>query len=188
VKWWNSVSYQFFSYPVAKKVALCSGSRFDCAPPRGNVRQTLRVSWSQLEVYGGTAPVFGAHVGDGLGEVPDVAEEVLGVVLALAIDVVLWFREDDGPVAASALAMADGVFDANLNDVGAFRFDVAFGDRNAAVSRSHLDTMVGDAETDGESECSGEPFGCSTGVGIEEVWDDGARRDGTVEKHRHPRE
>ena len=51
------------------------------------------------------APFLGSNVGDGLGEVPAVAVKVLSVVLALAIGLVLGFREDGGTVLSRSLAV-----------------------------------------------------------------------------------
>ena len=51
------------------------------------------------------APFFGSDIGDGLRKVPAVAAKVLSVVLALAIGLVLGFRQDDGTVPSRALAV-----------------------------------------------------------------------------------
>jgi hypothetical protein len=64
-----------------------------------------------------TAPFFGSDIGDGFGEVPAVAVKVLSVVLALAIGLVLGFRQDDGTILSRSLAVTLSIFDANLNDV-----------------------------------------------------------------------
>jgi hypothetical protein len=56
------------------------------------------------------APFFGSDVGDGLGEVPAVAVKVLSVVLALAIGLVLGFRQDDGTVLSRSLTVPLSTF------------------------------------------------------------------------------
>src|SRR5580693_7659315 len=98
-----------------------------------------------------TAPFFGSDIGDGFGEVPAVAVKVLSVVLALAIGLVLGFRQDDGTILSRSLAVTLSIFDANLNDVRVVGYHVAFGDGEAAITGFHLDAVIGDAETDGEA-------------------------------------
>jgi hypothetical protein len=44
------------------------------------------------------APFFGSDIGDGLRKIPPVAVKVLRVVLALAIRLILGFRQDGGSV------------------------------------------------------------------------------------------
>jgi len=97
------------------------------------------------------APFFGSDIGDGLCKVPVVTVKVLSIVLTLAIGLVLGFRQNDGTVLPRALAMTLGIFDANLNDVRVVGDHVAFGDGEAAVAGFHLDAVIGDAETDGET-------------------------------------
>lgn len=97
------------------------------------------------------APFFGRDIGDGLGKVPAVAVKVLSVVLALAIGLVLGFGQDDGTTLSRSLAVPLNIFDANLNDVRVVGYQVAFGDGEAAITGFHLDTVIGDAETDGEA-------------------------------------
>ena len=98
-----------------------------------------------------TAPFFGSDIGDGFGEVPAVAVKVLSVVLALAIGLVLGFRQDDGTILSRSLAVTLSIFDANLNDVRVVGYHVAFSDGEAAITGFHLDAVIGDAETDGEA-------------------------------------
>jgi hypothetical protein len=97
------------------------------------------------------APFFGSDIGDGLRKVPAVAAKILSVVLALAIRLVLGFRQYDGTVLARSLAVTLSIFDANLNEVRVVGYRVAFGDSEAAISSFHLDAVVGDAQTDGEA-------------------------------------
>jgi len=95
-----------------------------------------------------TAPFFGSDIGDGFGEVPAVAVKVLSVVLALAIGLVLGFRQDDGTILSRSLAVTLSIFDANLNDVRIVGRHISFGDGEAALAGLHLDAVIGDAETD----------------------------------------
>ena len=97
------------------------------------------------------APFLGSDIGDGLRKVPAVAVKVLSVVLALAIGLVLGFRQDDGTVLSRSFAVPLSIFDANLNDVRVVGYRVAFGDGEAAITGFHLDAVVGDSETDGEA-------------------------------------
>jgi len=96
------------------------------------------------------APFFGSDIRDGLRKVPAVAVKVLSVVLALAIGLVLGFRQDDGTVLSRSLAVPLSTFDANLNDVRVVGYHVAFGDGEAAITGFHLDAVIGDAEADAE--------------------------------------
>ena len=61
------------------------------------------------------APFYRSDIGDGFGEVPAVAVEILSVVLALAVGMVLRLRQDDGAALAGTGAVSVGVFDADLN-------------------------------------------------------------------------
>ncbi len=97
------------------------------------------------------APFFGSNIGDGFRKVPAMAVKVLSVVLALAIGLVLRFRQDDGAILSRSLAVTLSIFDAHLNDVRVVRYYVAFGDGEAAIAGFHLDAVIGDAETEGKS-------------------------------------
>jgi len=97
------------------------------------------------------APIFGGDIGDGLRKVPAVTIKVLSVVLALAIGLVLGFRQDDGTVLSCSLAVTLRIFDANLNDVRVVGYHVAFGDGETAITGFHLDAVIGYAKTDRET-------------------------------------
>jgi hypothetical protein len=129
------------------------------------------------------APFLGSNVGDGLGEVPAVAVKVLSVVLALAIGLVLGFREDGGTVLSRSLAVRLGIFDANLHNMRVVGYHVAFGDGEAAIPGFHLDAVIGNAETNGKPKGLGQPIGRCARVGINEHRNDDARRNGSVESH-----
>jgi len=126
------------------------------------------------------APFFGSDIGDGLRKVPTVAAKVLSVVLALAIGLVLGFRQDDGTVLSRSLTMTLSIFDANLNDVRIVRCHVAFGDGEAAIAGFHLDAVIGDAETDGEAKSLRQPIGRCAGVGVNEHRNYDTGRHGSV--------
>jgi len=98
-----------------------------------------------------TAPFFGSDIGDGFGEVPAVAVKILSIVLALAIGLLLRFSQDDGSILSRALAVTLSIFDANLNDVRIVGQHISFGNGEAAIAGLHLDAVIGDAETDGET-------------------------------------
>jgi hypothetical protein len=129
------------------------------------------------------APFLGSNIGDGLGKVPAVAVKVLSVVLALAIRLVLGFREDGGTILSRALAVRLGIFDANLHNVRVVGYHVAFGDGEAAIPGFHLDAVIGNAETNGKPKSLGQPIGRCARVGINEHRNDDARRNGSVESH-----
>jgi len=98
------------------------------------------------------APFLGSDIGDGFGEVPPVPVEVLGIVLALAIRMISGFAQDGGAVPACALAVAFGIFDANLDRLRVVGHHIAFGYGEATIAGLHLDAVVGDAKADREAE------------------------------------
>ena len=99
------------------------------------------------------------------GEVPAMAGEVFCVVLALAVHMVNGFGEDARAVLACPLAMSVSIFDTNLRDVRVVGLDVAFGNGDAPVTGLHLNAVVGDAQTDGESKGGSEPVAAAPGSG-----------------------
>ena len=129
------------------------------------------------------APLFRGDVGDGLSEVPTVTGKVLGVVLAFAIDVVDGLSQDSGTVPTRPFAVRNGVLYADLDNVRVVGGDVAFGNRNASLTCSHLDSVVSDAEADREAEGGAKPVGRDPRIGILEDGDDGAGRHGTIREH-----
>jgi hypothetical protein len=98
------------------------------------------------------APFFRSDVGDGFGEVPSVAKQVLSIVLALAIGLVFRLSQDEGSVLSRTLAVTLGILDSDLNDVRVVRRNLSFGDGEATVSGFHLDAVVGNAQTDSKAE------------------------------------
>jgi len=104
-----------------------------------------------LEMKCTAAPFFWSDISDGLRKVPVVAIKVPSIVLALAIGMILGFRQDDGAVLSRPLAVTFRIFDANLNDVRLVGRHVAFGDGEAAIAGFHLDAVISDAQTDGEA-------------------------------------
>lgn len=130
-----------------------------------------------------TAPFLGSNIGDGFGEVPTVPIEILCVVLALSIGLVLGFSQDDGTILPGALGVTFSIFDADLNYVRIIGHHVAFGDREAAVTRFHLYAVIGNAKTDSEPKSLAQPIGGCARVGVYEYWNDSAGRHRTVESH-----
>ena len=122
------------------------------------------------------APLLGSDIGDGFGEVPAMAVEVLNVVLALAVGLVLRFSQDDGAVPSRPLAMILSVFDADLNDVRVVGHNIPFGYGEAAISGFHLDAVIRNAQPDREAEGLCQPISCYTGIGIIEYWNHDAGR------------
>jgi hypothetical protein len=111
--------------------------------------QRLRIE--SLKMKCTAAPLFGSDIGDGLRKVPAMSPKVLSVVLALAVGLVLGLRQDDRTVLLRSLAVTLGIFDTNLNDVRGVGNRVAFSDGEAAIASFHLDAVIGNAETDGET-------------------------------------
>src|ERR1035441_3735811 len=130
------------------------------------------------------APFLRSDVGDGFGKVPSVAVKILSVILALAIGLVLGFRQDDGSVLSRSLAVSLNIFDANLNGVRAVGNHVAFGDGEAAVAGFHLDAVIRNAKSDREAESLRQPIRGCTGVRVNQYRDHRARRHRSVETHR----
>src|SRR5215470_5318866 len=95
-----------------------------------------------------TTPFFGSDIGDGFSEIPAMAVKVLSIVLALAIGLLLRWGQDAGSVLPRALAVILSIFNANLNDMRIVGRHISFGDGEAALAGLHLDTVIGDAETD----------------------------------------
>lgn len=129
------------------------------------------------------APLFRTDVGDSFGEIPAVTVKVLGVVLTLAVGMILRFSQDDGSVLPCAFAVTIGIFDTNLNDVRIVGRHTSFGDGEAALAGFHLDTMIGDAETDGETESLAQPIGGNAGIRVDEHWNHSTRRHRSVDSH-----
>jgi hypothetical protein len=103
--------------------------------------------------------------------------------LALAIGLIFRLRQDGGSVLPRALAVPRGIFDTNLNQVRIVGRRISFGDGEAALTRFHLDAVIGDAETDGEAKSLRQPIGCRTGIRVSEHRNHGARRHRPVESH-----
>lgn len=128
-------------------------------------------------------PFFGSNIGDGFCEVPTVTVKVLGIILALPIGLVFRFRQDDGPVLSRTLAVSVSIFNANLHNERIVGRHISFGNGEAAFARLHLDTMIGNAEADGEAKGLRQPIGRYRGVGIYEHRNHSAGRDRSVESH-----
>jgi len=106
-----------------------------------------------------TTPFFRGNVGDGFGEIPTVAIEILGIVLALAVRVVLRFRQNDGPILARALTMSIGIVDADLNGMRMIGRHITFSNGEATLAGLHLYAVIGDAEAYFEAESLCQPIG-----------------------------
>jgi hypothetical protein len=70
-----------------------------------------------LEMKRTAAPFLWRDVGERLREVPAVAMEVLGVVLALAVGLIGRLGQDDRAVLPRTLAVTFGVLNPDLDDV-----------------------------------------------------------------------
>src|SRR5215475_203608 len=103
------------------------------------------------EIDGSATPFEWVNVGDRLSEIPAMAEEVLHVVLALAVHMIGRFGEDDSTVLAGAGTVAVGILNADLRDMGVLGDDDAFGNGEASLAGSHLNAMVGDAKANRKS-------------------------------------
>ena len=79
------------------------------------------------------APVFRGDVADGFGEIPAVAEKILGIVLALAVGLVFRVTQDGGAILSGARAVGVRVLDADLNVLRLVWRRLTFGDGEAPV-------------------------------------------------------
>jgi hypothetical protein len=129
------------------------------------------------------APFLGSNIGDGFGEVPVVAMKILSVVLALAIGLVLGFAQNNRTIPPRAIAMSVGIFNPNLNDVRVVGCHTAFRYRKAALSSVHLDTVIRNAETNGEPKSLRQPIRRCRGIRVDEHRNHGARWNRSVESH-----
>ena len=64
---------------------------------------------------------------------------------------VLRFTQDNNAVLPRAFAMSLGIFNADLNVLRVVGCHRAFGDSEAAIARSHLYAVIGDAKTHSEA-------------------------------------
>src|SRR5579871_1252667 len=112
-----------------------------------------------------------------------MAVEILRVVLALPVDVVSGFGENDGAGLTGSLAVRSRIFHANLRDVATSWRDVSFCDGETAFAGAHLDAMIGDAQANGKTKGLAQPLCRGGRVGVDQHGDYGAGRDGTVRQH-----
>src|SRR5215467_8901259 len=63
--------------------------------------------------------------------------------------------------------------------------DVALGNRKAAFSGAHLNSVIGNAQSDIETESLAEPFRCCARIRVAEDGNHWARRNGAVVAHRY---
>jgi hypothetical protein len=107
----------------------------------------IQMDFALLQMKLPAAPVFGSNVSNGFREVPAVAVEILGVVLALAIRMVCRFRQDNRPILPRSLTMALRILDTDLHALGIVRQNIPFSDREATLAGLHLDAVIGDAQS-----------------------------------------
>ena len=113
---------------------------------RGNAFGIQLVFRSELfESYRYATPLLGSYVGDGLGKCPAMTSEILDVVLALAVGMVSWGREDAGTLLAGSLVVIVHIGHAHHDEARAVDWRVTFGHHNASVTHFKLDAMVGNA-------------------------------------------
>jgi hypothetical protein len=129
------------------------------------------------------APLLRRNVGDGFREVPTVSEEILHIVLALAIVMFLGFAQNNGPIFPRSLAVPDRILNTNLNVLRMVGRHVTFSDREAAVACFHLNAVVGNAQSNRESKCPGQPVSSDAGIRVDEHRNDTARRHRPVKSH-----
>src|SRR5436190_16797792 len=112
------------------------------------------------------APILRRDVGDGFGEVPAVSVKVLSVVLTLAVGMICWFAQNDRSILPRTLTVGLAVLNADLNALRVVRHHITFGDREAAVAGFHLDTVIGNAQADSESESFRQPVSGRAWIGV----------------------
>lgn len=129
-----------------------------------------------LKVKCAVAPLFRSDIANGFSKVPAMPIEVLRIILALAIRLIDGLSQDNGPVLSRAFAVANNIFNASLNDMGIVGQDISFGDGEAALASLHLNTVIGDAQTDREAKSLSEPFGSDAGIWVNKYRYHRARR------------
>src|SRR5882757_6479739 len=135
------------------------------------------------EIHRGGAETLGVYIRERLSEVPPMAVEVLCIVLTLTIHVIRRLREDPGTRPSRSLAVTQHVLDTYLHNDRLVGSDVALADRKAALSGAHLNSVIGDAQSNGETESLAEPIRCHARIGVLENGDKRARRNGSVGAH-----
>jgi hypothetical protein len=63
--------------------------------------------------------------------------------------------------------------------------EIALGDRKAPFSSAHLNSVIGNAQSHGETEGLAEPFCCATGIRVAENWNHWAGRNRAVTAHKY---
>ena len=91
--------------------------------------------------------------------------EVFGGVLAFAVFVFRWLRENDRARGPRPLAVRPRVFDPHLHRYRPIWYGVAIGDGEATLTRSHLDAMVRNAQPYREAEGPRQPLSGGAGSG-----------------------
>ena len=145
---------------------------------------------SELGVGEGGAPIGGAEVVGVLGEDPAVVVEIVGSVLALAVDGLVELFPYGGLLLLSVAVVGGDVGDddrevlgAGAEGCGALGVGTDAADHDVGVAEVELHaTADGVAITEvlGELEDTGEPGGCGEVVAVDDVWDEGGGGDAAV--------
>src|SRR4029077_6578359 len=93
-----------------------------------------------------------------LSEVPPMAVKVLCIVLTLTKHVIRRLREDLGACLSRSLEVTQRVLNSHLHDDGMVGNDHALADRKTALSGAHLNSVIGNSQSNGETESLAEPF------------------------------
>src|ERR1700731_3470216 len=104
------------------------------------------------EAHRGAAPALRFYVRDRLSEVPPMAVKVLCIVLTLTKHLIRRLREYLGACLARSLAVTQRVHNTHLHDDRTVGNDVTLADRKAALSGAHLNSVIGNAQSNGETE------------------------------------
>src|SRR5580765_617804 len=131
------------------------------------------------------APAPRFYVRDRLREVPPVAIEILCIVLTFTIHVIRRLRKDYGTRLSRALAVTQRVLDSNLHSDRVVGNDGALTDGEAAFPGTHLNSVICNAQPNGETKSLTEPFRCHARIGVSENRNYRARRNRTVGAHEY---
>ena len=148
-----------------------------------NNQESTIINPQSLQMKFPTTPIFWSNIGNGLSEIPSMPVKVLRIVLPLAVRMLYRFAQNDGSVLPRAFAVLIGAFDPHLHALRMIRRHISFANGEAALARLHLDSVIGNTQTNRETKSLRKPIGCRTRIGISEHWNYGARRDGSVKSH-----
>jgi hypothetical protein len=96
----------------------------------------------------------------------DSSNNARRIVVSRCIATIRGLREYLGACQSRSLAVIQRLHNTHLDDDRAVGNDVALADRKAALSGAHLNSVIGNAQSNGETESLAEPFRCHARIGV----------------------